>query len=239
MHGSLEDHEMNGENKPTDAVFKGGNNAATYLIILGIAALMLFLGISGMLKERIDLSEGFEGGFEKGDYYSGVPECGLDTAYLDLSHSINGIKVAHEYFYIITNEDMTSAISVRAGKDFAKNFNEEYENTGKVKVTGKIRKLPREAEDSLASMVIDGKRAGIEIDGYYYIDTKSGMLNIVKIAVGAINVAIAILFAVSSSIKRKAFENGERKLTTPAGTIAAFLLIVAGIGIIYLMLMSF
>ena len=199
---------------------------------------MLFSGISGILKERIDLSVGFEEGFEKGDYYSGVPDCGVDHEYLDLSHSINGITVAHEYFFLVTNEDMTSAISVRAGKDFAENFNEEFKNTGKVKITGRVRKLPHQASDTLSPMVIDGLRSNVTIEGDYYIDTKSGILNIVKIAVGALNIAIAILIAISSSKKRKAFENGERKLATSAGSIAVLLMIVAAVGIIYLMIMT-
>ena len=224
---------------PNQGVYKGGNTAFTYLIILAVAALMLFLGISGLLKKPIDLDDGFKNGFDSHKCYSGVPPCGSDEEYVDLSSSINGITVLHEHYYMIMSEDKTSIITVRAGKNFEKNFNSDFENIDEIEIKGVVKGLPHKVENALNDAVISGMRSGVTIEGKYFIDLLSTRINIVQIAIGAANIIIAICLAISSSIKRKAFDYGSKKAATIPGLIAGVLFIACGVGLIYLMLMFF
>lgn len=221
---------------PTEVVYKGGNTAVTYLFFIILAGIMLFFGLTGLLKEKQPLDNGFEKGFDSRTFYSGEPACGVDGEFLDYSHSINGITVLHEHYFVITNEDMDKAILVRAGKDFYKNFNEDYENIGNVEVNGLVKGLKTKVENELSSMVMEGQRSGIKIESQYFIDTLSTRINIIQVVIGAANIIIAICLAISSMQKRNAFDNGIRKAATIPGTVSVILMIACCVGFIYLML---
>ncbi len=120
---------------------KPANPVVGLVIIVIIAAVSLFMGISGLKADNSQtLDDAFRNGLNSGAYVSGEPAFGAHNANFEYKHTINFIPIITEYYYIILSEDGENGVLVRADKDFGKNFDStSFENISGIKIEGKVK----------------------------------------------------------------------------------------------------
>lgn|GEM_PF-2091502 len=215
---------------------KGKNNLITYIVIGAIAVWGLLFGILGLVKSPSALEESFSNKFEKNTVVEGYAEYGTNDYFLDYAHSINGITVAHEYYYIIMSEDMSSAVAVRAPKKFGKKFDENLEAKELVKIKGKVRTMKNDVRGALGSVISDAASKGIFVEQDNYVDLLSRRLNIFQIIIGAGNILILILLALS---RKRTVIDGEVMPKSKGAAFAAIMtFFVCGILLLYVVMIT-
>ena len=209
--------------------FEGGRNKVSpvpaIIIMALLAALGLFMGISGMTKKSQSLDDAFKLGYKDGVCVSGVPSYGAHHPNFEYSHRICGLPLLKEYYYIILSDDKQSGLLVRADKDFGENFDSEnYNNISGVKIKGNVKSTSRKVQENFSG--IDYRT----IDNVKYIDLLSNKMNIRWLIIGIYN-ALAVVLLIIHFIK-----NRGSAPETAVGKIIAGVMIVGALVCTYLLL---
>lgn len=168
---------------------KKANPAIAFIFFALMSLLGFFMGISGFIKESRTLDEAFGKGLEKGTCVSGVPAYGVNEYSLDYVHKINFIPILHEYYFVISSEDQSEILLVRAPKDFGENFDgDTFRNLTGVEIKGNVK--------STADKVSEHFRKAGAVDLDAYIDLLSTRRNIEWLIIGVFNALLLIWIAV-------------------------------------------
>jgi hypothetical protein len=163
--------------------------AIIFLVLL--AALGLFMGISGFFKEKISLDDAFNN-METGKSVSGVPAYGASHPNFEYKHKFSVFPLMTEYYYIILSDDMKNGLLVRADKDFGDNFDvSDHVNSGGIKIKGNVKSTSRKVEENFSGL--DYRM----VNNDCYIDLLSTKMNIRWLIIGIYNVIALVCVAVN------------------------------------------
>ena len=175
--------------------FEGGRKKASpvpaIIIMVLLAALGLFKGISGFFNESISLEEAFQNGISSGKSVSGEPAYGASHPNFEYSHKISGLPILKEYYYIIMSDDMQHGLLVRADKDFGENFDSDtYKNISGVEIKGNVKSTSRKVKENFS-----GSDYRI-LPNEYYIDLLSNKMSIRWLILGIYNALAVVLLTI-------------------------------------------
>ena len=209
--------------------FEGGRNKVSpvpaIIIMVLLAALGLFKGISGFFNESISLEEAFQNGLSSGKSVSGEPAYGANHPNFEYRHKLCGLPLLDEYYYIILSDDKQSGLLVRADKDFGENFDSEnYNNISGIEIKGSVKSTSRKVQENFSG--IDYRT----IDNVKYIDLLSNKMNIRWLIIGIYN-ALAVVLLTIHFIK-----NRGSAPETAVGKIIAAVMIIGALVCTYLLL---
>lgn len=178
------------------------------MIVIGVGIYCIASGVWGVTENRKQsLNQVFTQSFDKGDLFEGSVEAASPTI-MEIDHSINYlIPVGKEYYYLILSDDYSTAITIRADKNFGKSFDSNLKSTENVIIKGRIKKLPYQVRSRLNEVKDTFAESGLELHiiEKYYIDTIGGNLYKIRITVGICILLVVILCY--SSIKRNELAN--------------------------------
>lgn len=213
---------------------KSRNNTLTYVFVIAMAVLGLLFGILGFIKAPGSLEKGFKEKFNKGDVVEGYAEYGVRDYLMDYSHSINGIRLVHEYYFVITSEDQRSAVLVRAPKKFGEKFDENMEANELVRIKGKVRTLRSDVRNGIGSFVTNGASSGVYVESDVYVDLLSFRINFLLTVLGAGNLILLICMIMAQ--KKVTIGEETVKAHKGAAVAALFLFLLCGIILLYLVM---
>lgn len=194
--------------------------AAAIIVLVILAALGLFMGISGFFKAEMSLGDALATGPKSGKCVSGVPAYGAAHPNFEYSHKLSFIPLINEYYYLVMSEDMQSGVLVRADKDFGKNFSsEDYSNITGIRIKGNVKSTSKKVRETFTG--IDYRA----VHSSYYIDLLSTRMSIYWLIIGIYNV-IALVCVVINLIK-----NGVG--SSPATVVGKVLSVVLMLGAFY------
>ena len=230
--------EINVKSADTETVAESQpakNKVITYVFLGVMAVLGLLFGILGVIKAPVSFEDSLKTKIEKGTVVEGYAEYGSNDYLMDYSHAVNKITLAHEYYFLILNENQNSAVLVRAPKKFGKKFDESMEAKELVRVKGKVRKLDPKVRDGISSTITQFSNRGRYVESELYVDLLSFRLNVLSIILGVGNLAILIFILLS----QKKMKVGDEmvKAHKGAGVTAVFLFLICGLILLYLVLM--
>lgn len=210
--------------------FSGGRKqpspVVAIIFLALLAALGLFMGISGFFKTEMSLDDALTTGPQPGKYVSGVPAYGANHANFEYSHKLSFIPLINENYYLVMSEDMQKGVLVRAGKDFGENFSsEDYSNITGIKIKGNVKSASRKVQDTFSGM---DYRA---VHSSYYIDLLSTRMSIYWLIIGIYNVIVLVCIVINL------IKNGVgASPATVAGKITAGVLLLGAIYCTYLLI---
>lgn len=190
---------------------KGAIVAVIFFILVGLG--FVAFGVVSMTNSKSDtvgwdelsLQEMEDGVWVDGEVYLTTP------TYLEVTHYTNLIPTGKEYYYLVFNEDFSECISIRAGKDFYDEFDEDGFSEDGIKITGKVKDNTSENRSQLMEVKSELAGEGIAVDiPSYYIDTTAGTLNIIAIIIGLLILLACILSLVAARIENNSYA-GEPK----------------------------
>lgn len=176
--------------------FEGGRKqpspAAAIIVLVLLAALGLFMGISGFFKSEMSLDDALKTGPKPGKYVSGVPAYGANHPNFEYSHKLSVIPLINENYYLVMSEDMDKGVLVRADEDFGKNFSsEDYSNITGIKIKGNVKSTSSKVQNNFSG--IDYR----SVHNSYYIDLLSTKMNIYWLIIGVYNLIALVCVAVN------------------------------------------
>ena len=181
------------EGTPSFKESKKTTSPAVGIIIFALlAALGLFMGISGFYKSEMSLDEAFSNGPESGKCVSGVPAYGSDHANFEYDHKLSFLPLIDEYYYLVLPADQDKMLLVRADKDFGKNFSgEDYSNITGIEIKGNVKSTSKRVRENFSGIDYKALRNG------YYIDMLSTEMNIRWLIIGGYNVILLICVCIN------------------------------------------
>ncbi|MCR4796593.1 MAG: hypothetical protein K5898_15750 [Ruminococcus sp.] len=189
-----------------------------------LAALGLFMGISGFFKENISLDDAFNN-METGKCVSGVPDYGANHPNFEYTHKIGFIPLLNEYYYLILSDDMQKGLLVRADKDFGDNFDSsDYTNISGTEIKGNVKSTSRKVQENFSGM--DYRM----VNNTCYIDLLSTKMNIRWLIIGIYNVLALVCAAVN--IKKNGVGGSP---STALGKVIAAVLVIGAMYCTYLL----
>ena len=202
--------------------FEGGRKKASpvpaIIVMVLLAALGFFMGISGMMKKSQSLDDALTNGFEHGSRVSGVPSYGANHPNFEYTHKLGFIPLINEYYYIILSDDMQHGVLVRADKDFGKNFDSEsYSNISGIEIKGNVKSTSKKVQENFSG--IDYRN----IRSTEYIDLLYNKMNIIWLIIGIYN-ALAVVRLIIHFAKNQgsAPETAVGKITAGVMIVGAF-----------------
>ncbi len=210
--------------------FSGGRKqpspAAAIIVLAILAALGLFMGISGFFKAEMSLDDALATGPKSGKCVSGVPAYGANHPNFEYSHKLSFIPLINEYYYLVMSEDMQSGVLVRADKDFGKNFSsEDYSNITGIRIKGNVKSTSKKVRETFTG--IDYRA----VHSSYYIDLLSTKMSIYWLIIGIYNVIA--LVCVIIHLKKNGVGSSP---ATVAGKITAGVLVLGSFYCTYLLI---
>lgn len=169
---------------------KKPNLLTGFLFLVFMTVFSLFMGISGMNKEKCSLDDAFTALSPKGTCVSGVPAYGTRHAVFEYARSAGFIPIIREYYYIVISEDGKYGIIVRADKDFGKNFDSSGANISNIEIKGNVRAASHEVRKYFSGL---GEHL---IRNDFYVDTLSKKVNTRWLMIGIFNAFFTIYFSV-------------------------------------------
>ena len=175
--------------------FEGGRKKASpvpaIIIMVLLAALGLYMGISGMTKKSMSLDDAFSNGSVYGSRVSGVPSYGASHPNFEYTHKFGFIPLIDEYYYIIMSDDMQHGVLVRADKDFGKNFDSEtYKNISGIEIKGNVKSTSKKVQENFSGVDYRSIRSAD------YIDLLYNKMNIIWLIIGVYNALAVVLLII-------------------------------------------
>jgi len=205
------------------------------LIVIGAGIYCIASGVWGIIEnDKQSLNQVFTQSFEKGNLFEGSVEV-ASPAFLEIDHKIdNLIPVGNEYYYLILSDDYSTAIAIRAYKNFGESFDSVWKSTEKVIIKGRIKELPDQAKTRLNEVKDTFSKNGLEfhIIQQYYIDTIGSNLYKLRIVLG-ISILLEVLLLYRIIRKNKFdYHTGSGKIAQIVGIVGVLVIFVL---VIYLM----
>ena len=222
--------------KPEEAKRETKKSAkiGTIIGVLFIVAALCIAGVIGILtlSRKGSMKEQEPGrGFvlEQGTWTKFQAYCALPY-YLTMTHTVNSIPTAKEYYFFVFSEDFSSMAVLRANKSwYDDNFTDWYSNDESgVTVEGYVRKTDpdviREMNTQISEFQYDFGKS-FRVDTGLYVDVIATKISIYEIIIMAIPLVCVLLF----------FTLGRRfwnaRLDSKAGKI--FLVVLLIVGLVY------
>jgi len=163
-----------------------------FIVLILLAALGLFMGISGMMKSEQTLDDAFANGLDRSKCVSGVPAYGAHQPNFEYRHRIAGfVPLLNEYYYLIMPEGMDKGFLVRADKDFGENFaSGTFENISGIEIKGNVKSTSRKVQENFSGM--DYRI----VDNAEYIDLLTTKMNIRWLIIGIYNALAVVLLII-------------------------------------------
>ncbi len=128
---------------------------------------------------------------DNGRYVDDLAYYGTDE-YYRITHLIGFIPAGYDHYFLVTNEDSSIVMVVRADKSFAEKFDEYGESMEGVRVKGMLKSMDHELRyevDSLAKEIEDGTRFSLR-----YVDTLSDRYAVFTLLFVALSIGLAAGF---------------------------------------------
>lgn len=202
------------------------------LVLIGIGIYCITSGVWGVTESgKQSLNQVFTQSFEKGNLFEGSIEA-ASPVFLKINHNINYlIPTGKEYYYLIFSDDYSTAISIRADKNFGESFDSTWKSTEKVIIQGRIKELPDMAKTRLTELKDTLLKNGMEVRiiDQYYIDTIGSNLYKMRIIVGICILLEVLLFYMIGKKNKFAYHTSSGKIAQIAGIVGAFVILILGV----------
>ena len=186
---------MRGGDQRKMAAFVG----AMYLIFFAVGIFSGFT-VNNLSKNAIvtDMSKNVV--FYQGRYVRGYAKHSTKE-YCTYINAISFIPVSTEHYYLIVSDDLKQAITVRADKDWEKEFNEgnSVNKDGKL-FEGHIKRLDRKVASKLSNVIAQYKEKNLEIDvnPNLYIDLCATKYATRMLIAGIVGILITIFYIIDT-----------------------------------------
>ena len=191
--------------KPEEAKRETKKSAkiGTIIGVLFIVAALCIAGVIGIitLSRKGSMKEQEAGrafALEQGTWTKFQVYCAMPY-YLTMTHSVNFIPTAKEYYYLVFSEDFSSMALLRANKSwYDDNFTDWYSNDESgVTVEGYVRKtdheVMREMNTQISKFQYDYGKS-FHVNSELYVDVIAVRISIYEIIIMAIPLVCVILF---------------------------------------------
>lgn len=171
------------ETKPKK-VLKKFDGPIIAIIVAAAVIWCLWSGIRGLfLVNEHSMEDVYQNPVKK-EVYSGDLVL-ASKEYVSIKHTISGlIPFGTEHYYLAYSPDMKSIISIRAPKNWDKDFTDDYINTIQKRERGMIRELDYKVKQDLLTITQSLSEQDLQIESQLYLDLTVNKLCYMQIFTG-------------------------------------------------------